>query len=116
MGLPASSLALLGFSQGAGLSYEVGPRRADQLAGVVAIVGRMKRKDTLVQEVRSRPPYLIITGADDRLLGSDENTTTADALSNAGIPAKRFVMVGTGHAISGDGMATASDFLRSCLP
>ncbi len=115
-GLPASSLALLGFSQGAGLAYEVGPRRADQLAGVVAIAGRMKRKDTLVQEVRSRPPYLIITGADDRLLGTNGITTTADALSKAGIHAKRFVMARTGHAISEDGMEAAGAFLKSCLP
>lgn len=115
-GLPASSLALLGFSQGAGLAYEVGPRRPGQLAGVVAIAGRMKRKDALVQEARSRSPYLIITGADDRLLGTNEITTTADALSKAGIPAKRFVMARTGHAISEDGMEAAGAFLKSCLP
>ena len=115
-GLPASAMALIGFSQGAGLCYEAGPRRQEQLGGVVAIAGRMKRKDALLHEAQSRPPYLIVTGADDRLLGTDEITTTADALSKAGIPVKRFVMVGTGHAISGDGMSAARDFLKACLP
>lgn len=43
-GLPASAMALLGFSQGAGMVYEVAPRRRHQLAGVIAIAGRMKRK------------------------------------------------------------------------
>lgn len=115
-GLPSSALALLGFSQGAGLSFEVGPRRPDQLAGVVAIAGRMKRKDALAHEVRSRPPYLIVTGAEDRLLGADEVTSTAEALAKAGIPAKRFVMEATGHVVSEDGLAAAREFLGASLP
>ncbi|QLQ20071.1 MAG: hypothetical protein HZT43_17845 [Exiguobacterium profundum] len=36
-GLPAAAMALLGFSQGAGMAYEVAPRRRDQLVGVIAI-------------------------------------------------------------------------------
>lgn len=115
-GLPASALALLGFSQGAGMAYEVAPRRRDQLAGVVAIAGRMKRKDTLAAEARSKPPFLILSGADDRLLTTDETAQTADTLSQVGIPALRVLMQGTGHGISDEGINAASTFLRRCLP
>lgn len=114
--LPASALALLGFSQGAGMAYEVAPRRRDQLAGVVAIAGRMKRKDTLAVEVRAKPPFLIMSGEDDRLLTADEIAQTATVLSDAGIPATRILMSGTGHGISDEGITAAYTFLRSCLP
>jgi phospholipase/carboxylesterase len=115
-GLPASAMALLGFSQGAGMVYEVAPRRRDQLAGVVAIAGRMKRMDTLADEVRSKPPFLIVTGAEDRLLTADDTAQTAETLSHVGIPALRILMPGTGHGISDDGINAASTFLMRCLP
>ena len=115
-GLPASAMALLGFSQGAGMAYEVAPRRRDQLAGVVAIAGRMKRKDTLAAEARSKPPFLILSGAEDNLLTDDETAQTRTALSQVSIPAMRIIMAGVGHSVSDDGLATASDFLKSALP
>lgn len=114
--LPASAMALLGFSQGAGMAYEVAPRRRDQFAGVVAIAGRMKRKESLAAEARSKPPFLIMTGAEDRLLTTDEIAQTATALSDAGIPATRIDMPGTGHGISDEGIAAGRDFLKSVLP
>ncbi len=114
-GLPASAMAQFGFSQGAGLAYEVGPRRSDQLAGVVAIAGRMKRKGALVSEVRSRPPFLILAGAEDRLLTTDEAKGTAAALSQAGIPTMRILMPATAHGISDEGLAAACDFLKTAL-
>lgn len=115
-GLPATAMALLGFSQGAGMAYEVGPRRHDQLAGVIAIAGRMKRKESLAAEVRTHPPFLILSGAEDRLLTGDEITQTATALADAHIPTTRFLMPGTGHGISNEGIAAARDFLTSVLP
>lgn len=114
-GLTASALALVGFSQGAGLAYEIGPRRGDQLAGVVAISGRMKRKDRLVTEARTKPPFLILSGVQDRVLTGDEFTQTATALSDAGIPATRLFMRGTGHGISDEGVVAARDFLARAL-
>lgn len=115
-GLPASALALLGFSQGAGMAYEVSPRRTEKLAGVIAIAGRMKRKGALAAEARSKPPFLLLTGADDRLLTEDETTQTAARLSRVGIPALRIVMSGTGHGISDEGIATTRDYLKNVLP
>ncbi len=114
-GLPAFAMALFGFSQGAGLAYEVGPRRRDQLAGVIAVAGRMKRKDALAADVRSRPHFLILTGAEDHLLASDETNQAAAVLSQAKIPAMRVLMAGTGHGFSDVGLAAARDFLKSVI-
>lgn len=108
-------LARIGFSQGAGMAYEVAPRRPDQLAGVVAICGRMKRKGTLAAEVSSKPPFLILTGAEDRLLTADEAGQTAAILAKSDIPAMRIIVTGVGHTISDDGLAAARDFLKSVL-
>lgn len=112
-GVPASRLALLGFSQGAGLAYEIAPRRPEQMAGIVAIAGRMKRKASLDAEVRSTPPFLILTGEQDRLLTSEERISTIATLEAVGIPVTTMMMKRTGHGISQDGMMAAVDFLQS---
>jgi phospholipase/carboxylesterase len=114
-GLPASALALLGFSQGAGLAYEVAPRPTEQLAGVVAIAGRMKRKDALAAEARSKPPFLILTGDKDNLLTTDETTQTVATLSRSAIPAMKIIMPDVGHGISDEGVAIARDFFKRVL-
>ena len=80
------------------MADEVGPRPRDQLAGVVAIAGRMKRKETLAAEARSKPPFLIMTGADDRLLTADEIAQPAAKLSQVGIPVLRILTPGMGTA------------------
>ncbi|MEY3960366.1 MAG: hypothetical protein RIR14_1020, partial [Pseudomonadota bacterium] len=77
--------------------------------------GRMKRKDALDADVRSRPPFLILTGAEDHLLASDETNLAAAALSQARIPAMRVLMAGTGHGFSDVGLAAARDFLKSVI-
>ena len=115
-GLPAAAMALVGFSQGAGIAYEVGPRRLDRLAGVVAIAGRMKRRPALAIEARSAPPFLVLTGAEDRLMAADEVARTMAALSQVGIRALRIVMADTGHGISDAGVLASRDFLSEVLP
>ncbi|MFN3281482.1 MAG: hypothetical protein ACK40I_07420 [Tabrizicola sp.] len=97
------------------MAYEVAPRRRVQLAGVVAIAGRMKRKHSLATEARSRPPFLILTGDDDHLLTTDEATQAAIALSEASIPAMRILMAATRHGFSDEGVAAARDFLKRVL-
>jgi phospholipase/carboxylesterase len=114
-GLSAQGIALLGFSQGAGLSYQVGPRRPAQLGGVVAIAGRMKRKETLPSEARTTPPFLILTGEADTLLASEETEAARAALRQAGSPVEHVVMEGTGHGISQAGKDAVSAFLRDSL-
>jgi phospholipase/carboxylesterase len=113
--LPASAPALLGFSQSAGMAYKVASRRRDQLAGVVAIAGRMKRMQALATEARSKPPFLILTGADDNLLTTHEGTQVAAAPAQASIPAMRILMTATGHGFPDEGVATARHFLKSVL-
>ena len=110
-GLSAQDTALLGFSQGAGLSYQVGPRRPEQLGGIVAIAGRMKRKESLPSEAVTKPPFLILTGDADTLLASEETKAATAALRQAGSPVEHVVMEGTGHGISQAGKNAATAFL-----
>jgi phospholipase/carboxylesterase len=110
-GLSAQSVALLGFSQGAGLSYQVAPRRAEQLGGIVAIAGRMKRKDALPDEAVTQPPFLILTGDADTLLAGEETKAATAALRQVGSPVEHVVMEATGHAISQAGKDAATAFL-----
>jgi len=61
-GLDASQLALIGFSQGTMMSLYVGPRRAEALAGIIGYSGALIGADTLAQDIRSRPPVLLVHG------------------------------------------------------
>ncbi|WP_421980124.1 alpha/beta hydrolase [Roseibium sp.] len=110
-GLPSLAVGLLGFSQGAGLAYQVGPRRFAQLGGIVTIAGRMKRKDALPAEASTKPPFLILTGAEDKLLSRRETETATTALRQIGNPVEHVVMHGTGHDISHAGKEAITAFL-----
>lgn len=63
--LPASRIALVGFSQGAMMSLHVAPRLAEQLAGVVALSGALVGEEHLPDEIRSHPPVLLAHGQMD---------------------------------------------------
>ncbi|NPD15623.1 alpha/beta fold hydrolase [Xinfangfangia sp. D13-10-4-6] len=115
-GLPASALALLGFSQGAMMSLHVAPRRADPVAAVVAISGRLLAPELLAAETRVKPPVLLIHGDQDPVVPFENLALAGDALSGAGFDTYAHVMKGTGHGIAPDGLGAALGFLKEHLP
>src|SRR6201997_5344382 len=66
--LEESRLALVGFSQGTMMSLYVGLRRAKALAGIVGFSGALIGSETLPQDIRSRPPVLLIHGDSDEIV------------------------------------------------
>ncbi len=67
-GLDASEAALVGFSQGTMMALFVGLRRAKKLAGILGYSGRLLAPDLLADELRSRPPVLLVHGTADPLV------------------------------------------------
>lgn len=109
-------VALFGFSQGTMLALHVAPRRPDPLAGVVAFSGRLLAPERLADEVKSRPPVLLIHGDSDDLVPPAALPEAAEALQTAGWrDVYAHVMKGTGHGISPDGLGVALAFLRDRL-
>lgn len=113
-GLTADRLVLVGFSQGAMMALHVAPRRAEAVAGVVAISGRLLAPERMA-EVRVRPPVLLIHGDRDDVVPFADMSAAGRALDAAGFVVSGHVMRGTGHGIAADGLAATLTFIAAVL-
>ena len=114
-GLEPGRLAVVGFSQGTMLALEVLPRRAEAVAGLVGISGRLLAPERLA-EAQVKPPVMLIHGDQDPMVPFAEMERAGRALSAAGFEIYAHVMRGTGHGIAPDGLSVALAFLREKLP
>jgi phospholipase/carboxylesterase len=108
--LPASHLALVGFSQGATLALHVGLRRRDQIAAIVAFSGVVYDVDGLVGDICTKPPTLLIHGEADTVSPFAAMLDAKAALKAEGAPVKSLRRPGLGHQMD-DGVIAAGDFL-----
>lgn len=106
-------VALVGFSQGTMMSLHVGPRREDELAGIVGFSGRLLAPELLADEWKSKPPILLVHGDQDEVVPVQSLPQAAEALQEAGFTEVfAHIMKGTGHGIAPDGLGVALAFLR----
>ena len=94
--LPASALALVGFSQGTMMALHVGLRRPVAPAAIVGYSGmlalpRDKGPDAVAAEIRARPPVLLVHGDRDDLIPVQALFQTAQDLATLGIDRKSVV-------------------------
>jgi phospholipase/carboxylesterase len=113
-GLAPERLAVVGFSQGTMMALHVLPRRAQAVAGIVGISGRLLAPQ-LLSQVRVRPPVMLIHGDQDQMVPHAEMGVAAEALRKAGFSVGTHTMRGTGHGISPDGLGVALGFLQRVL-
>jgi phospholipase/carboxylesterase len=113
--LSESDLALVGFSQGTMMSLFVGPRRERPLAGIVGYSGRLIAPQLLAEELRSRPPILLVHGTDDPMVSYDSMAEAETALDAAGIAVETLSCPGIGHSIDGPGLQRGAQFLLRAL-
>lgn len=106
-------VCLVGFSQGTMMSLHVGPRREDELAGIVGFSGRLLAPELLADEVRTKPPVLLVHGDMDDVVPVQSLPEAAEALQAAGwTDVFAHIMKGTGHGIAPDGLSVALAFIR----
>ena len=113
--LDESDLALIGFSQGTMMALHVGLRRERAVAGIVGLSGGLVGPAQLADEIRCRPPILLVHGDRDDMLPIEHMFEAAQGLAAVGVTAQWHVSEGTGHAIAADGLQLAVDFLRKQL-
>jgi phospholipase/carboxylesterase len=119
--LPASKLALVGFSQGTMMSLHVGLRRETAPAAIVGYSGMLvtpleeKDLDAFASEVRARPPVLLIHGDQDPLIPVGAVIQAAQGLAALDIPAEWHVSPGVGHGIDEEGLRHGGEFLARAL-
>lgn len=114
-GLSESDLALVGFSQGTMMSLFVGPRRERPLAGIVGFSGRLIGPQVLPDEIRSRPPILLVHGTEDPMVSFASMAEAESALKAAGVAVETLACPGIGHSIDGDGLQAGGKFLHRVL-
>lgn len=109
-------VVLFGFSQGTMMALHVAPRRDEAVAGIVAFSGRLLSPETLADEVKSRPPVLLVHGDADDVVPPQSLPAAAEALQQAGWEeVYAHVMKGTAHGIAPDGLSVALAFMRDKL-
>jgi len=107
-GLDDSSLALVGFSQGTMMSLYVGLRRATAPAGIIGYSGALIGAD----EIRARPPVLLIHGDADEVVPPRALPMAVQTLESAGVPVDGLTRPGLGHGIDEVGLREGGAFLR----
>jgi phospholipase/carboxylesterase len=97
------------------MSLSTAFRRPRPLAGVLGFSGALLGAESLVQEVRSRPPVLLIHGDADDVVPVDAMFLAVEALQAAAIPAQWFLRPGLPHSIDSEGIEAGARFLKVCL-
>jgi phospholipase/carboxylesterase len=114
-GLDEARTALIGFSQGTLMSLHVGLRRAKPLAGIVGFSGALAGPEVLKDEIRSRPPVLLVHGDSDEMLPAVLTQQAAEALRQNDVKVAMHIIKGLGHGIEQKGLSYAARFLLEAL-
>ncbi|HEY4982036.1 MAG TPA: prolyl oligopeptidase family serine peptidase [Pseudolabrys sp.] len=114
--LAPSALALVGFSQGTMLALHVGLRRAGAPAAIVGFSGMLVvpetvDPDTFADEIRSKPPVLLVHGDADDLIPVQAIFHAAQGLAALEVPVQWHISPGIGHGIDQEGLRHGGEFL-----
>jgi phospholipase/carboxylesterase len=119
-GLPASKLALVGFSQGTMMALHVGLRRETAPAAIVGYSGLLvlengKGPESLKQAIRSRPPILLVHGTQDDVVPVEMFVFSKEMLAEAEMPCQWHLSAGLGHGIDEEGLRQGGLFLAQAF-
>ncbi|MFC4173838.1 alpha/beta hydrolase [Microvirga sp. GCM10011540] len=115
-GLPASKLALVGFSQGAMMALHVGFRRPTAPAAIVGYSGLLvlesgKGPESLKSALRSKPPVLLIHGDQDDVVPVEMFFFSKEMLAAAELPCQWHLSRGVSHTIDEEALRHGGLFL-----
>lgn len=104
LGLSDDRLALVGFSQGTMTALHVALRRPRPCAVVVGFSGALLKPEVLGEEIRSRPPVLLVHGDADEVVPFQALALAEEALELNGVPVAAYRRPGLGHGIDQEGL------------
>lgn len=110
-GIPLPNIAVMGFSQGAMVTYYAVPRFPSPLAGAIAHSGLSLWDAELNPKTCEKTPFLILHGEDDDVVAADASLHAAAGLEKAGIPYETVLLPNLGHGLDARSLAQVSVFL-----
>ncbi|HEY4136747.1 MAG TPA: alpha/beta fold hydrolase [Alphaproteobacteria bacterium] len=110
--LSDAQLALVGFSQGTMTALHVGLRRVAPCAGILGYSGVLVGAETLGDELRVRPPVMLIHGDDDPVVPFNLHKLSLSTLEALDVPVEGHVRPGLGHWIDEEGLRLGMGFLQ----
>ncbi len=114
-GLEPQKVALVGFSQGTMMALHVALRRAEPVAAVVGFSGRLMAAGQLADDIRARPPILLIHGDADPVVPFESLAEAKEALESVGVNVETNSRPALGHSIDEHGLASGCAFLKEHL-
>lgn len=114
-GLTEKDLALVGFSQGTMMALHVGLRRSDPLAAIVGYSGMLVAPELLADEIKSKPPVLLVHGMADEVLPFSAMAEAENALKGAGVKVFSEGRPGLPHSIDQRGLELGASILHQAL-
>lgn len=106
-------VALVGFSQGSIMALDALASGRWAVGAIVAFSGRLASPAPLSPAVGTL--LLLVHGDADRVMPAAESTRAATTLSALGVRTEALILPGVGHTISGEGAASAVEFLVKTL-
>ncbi len=114
-GLDDRALALVGFSQGTMAAIHVALRRERACAAVVGYSGALLGAEQLAEEIKSRPPVLLVHGHADEIVPVQAMSQARAVLQAHGVPVEAHERPGLGHGIDEFGLEAGARFLSRAL-
>ena len=104
-------VALAGFSQGAMLALWTAFRHDPGPGAVLAYAGALVGDTRLPDELRWRPPVLLIHGTEDDVIAPGYSQSAEQALRALGVPVRALFRRGLGHRLDDECIAAGAAFL-----
>ncbi|CTQ52336.1 Carboxylesterase 2 [Roseibium album] len=108
------SLALVGFSQGAMMTFQCGLRRKVPPAALIGYSGLLPGIGQL-SDINTQSPVLIVHGTEDDVVPHYHAEAARQTLTKSGVEVKLHELAGLGHSIDERGMILAGRFLDQCF-
>ncbi len=109
------ALALVGFSQGTMAALHVALRRDEACAAVLGYSGALMGAEQLAEEIKSRPPVLLVHGQADEIVPVQAMSQARAVLEALGVPVEAHERPGLGHGIDEFGLEAGARFLSRAL-
>jgi phospholipase/carboxylesterase len=111
-GLTDKDLTLIGFSQGTMMSLYTGPRRKNEIAGIIGYSGALITEKGQPLSAHNKPPILLIHGEADEVVPIESYHSAKKVLEASGFSVSGHSTEGLSHSIDDKGISSAQGFLE----